>query len=201
MVYSDFKSLKQLEKQFGIEYQMGNFVESIVTKPSPFLLNDLQEAIGFPTYPSEKAKSELLIMPFLKEVKRHEKYFQIFSGFNFDVDSNKGLNGFCDFILSKGDKNIEIKTPVFCIVEAKDRTVEEGFAQVIAEMYAAQLFNETEENPTPVVYGCVTNSDIWVFLKLENKKLVTIEEERFYLIEPSLSRLLGVFIWIIKKFE
>jgi hypothetical protein len=31
-------------------------------------------------------------------------------------------------------------------------------------MLAAQLFNEQENNPIPVIYGAVTSGNIWRFL-------------------------------------
>jgi hypothetical protein len=200
MPYSDFKSLKSLEKQFGITYQFDHIFDQITpVNPSHYLLHDLEEAQDYPTYPSEKAKSELMIMPVIKEIKRNNPTFQVFSGFNFDVDYALGLNGFCDFLFSKEPKILEIESPVFCVVEAKDKTVEEGFAQAAAEMYAAILFNEKDGKPTPTVYGCVTNSDVWVFLRLTNKQL-TIDETRYYLVEPSISNLLGVFRKIVESF-
>ena len=201
MPYSDFKSLRQLEKQFGITYTFDHiFADIQPVTPSHYLTHDLLEAQDYPTYPSEKAKSELMIMPVIKEIKRNNPSFQVFSGFSFDVDSSQGLNGFCDYLFSKEPKILEIKSPVFCVVEAKDRTVEEGFAQAASEMYAAILFNESEGRPTPTVFGCVTNSDVWVFLRLDEKKL-TIDETRYYLIESSLTNLLGAFNKIVNFFS
>lgn len=72
MPYSDFKSLRQLEKQFGITYTFDHIFTNIqLVTPSYYFKHDLLEAQDYPTYPSEKAKSELIIMPVIKEIKRN----------------------------------------------------------------------------------------------------------------------------------
>ena len=76
MAYSDFTSLRQLEKQFGIKQQITRFLSDVAEKqPSSRLVFDLEEAQEMPLYNSEKAKSELLIMPILKEIRRNNKFF------------------------------------------------------------------------------------------------------------------------------
>lgn len=89
-----------------------------------------------------------------------------------------------------------IKSPVFCAVgaasgEAKSRSVEEGIAQVGAEMYAAQLYNQRDGNPTDVLFGCVTNAYEWLFLRLEGNSLQT-DIDRYFLDTLNLPRLLSV---------
>lgn len=82
--------------------------------------------------------------------------------------------------------------------EAKNRSIEEGFAQCAAEMFAALLFNEQNKNETALMYGCVTNGYEWCFLKLENNK-VSIDIKRFFL--NDLAHILGVFQLIITRFS
>lgn len=188
---SDFTSLRQLEKRFGISHKISRFLADVTEKePSVHLAFDIEEAQEIPLYNSKKAKSELLIMPILKEIRRNNKFFNIFLGYNFDVNGSIGFNGFCDFLLSTDIQSLEVNSVVFCIVEAKNRSVEEGFAQAGAEMLAAQQFNEAEGKPTPVVFGSVTNGNEWVFLKLENQ-IIYIDPTRFSLEPHSLPTLLG----------
>ncbi len=71
-----------------------------------------------PLYNSEKAKSELLIMPILKKIRRNNKFLNIFSGYNFEVNGSVGLNGFYDYLLSTDTQSLEVNSAVFCIVEA-----------------------------------------------------------------------------------
>ncbi len=201
MAYSDFTSLRQLEKQFGVKQQISRFLADVTEKePSVHLAFDLEEAQEMPLYNSEKAKSELLIMPILKEIRRSNKFFNIFSGYNFDVNGSVGLNGFCDYLLSTDTQSLEVNSAVFCIVEAKNRSVEEGFAQAGAEMLAAQQFNEAEGKSTPVVFGSVTNGNEWVFLKLENQ-IIYIDPTRFSLEPHSLPTLLGALQMIVEQFR
>ena len=64
---SDFTSL-QLEKRFGISHKISRFLADVTEKePSVHLAFDIEEAQEIPLYNRKKAKSELLIMPILKE--------------------------------------------------------------------------------------------------------------------------------------
>ena len=182
MAYSDF-TLTKLEKKFGITHQSKLLFEILEDKmivPSAHLLEDLDFASKMPAF-SEKAKSELLIMPILKEFYRtNQDKLTIFSGYSFDVDAKNDLNGVCDYLLSAFPHLLEIKSPVFCLVEAKNRGVEEGFGQCAAEMYAASLFNEENKQPLTSIYGVVTNGYEWVFMKYEAKNVI-IDQKRYFL--------------------
>ena len=179
MAYSDYTTLQKLNNDLGISHKRQKLFMNIVPVwPSEKLIEDLQEAQNYFSLTTEKAKSEFLITPILKEVKRtHVNQVGVFSGVNLDLPDT-GLSGFCDFILTRIPDTVEFIAPIFCLVEAKNRTLEEGFAQCAAEMYAAILFNEQNQNPTPFVYGCVTNGYEWCFLKLANKA-AQIDTERF----------------------
>jgi hypothetical protein len=180
MAYSDFMFISELEDAFGIVQKRKNLFPNLTPlQPSERLLLDLEDARLVPIN-TEKAKSEHLIVPVLKEILRKNRNFSYFSGFLFDVDKSRGLTGFCDYIFSTETDAIEIKSPVFCIIEAKNRSIEEGYAQAGAEMVAARIFNEKKGKPTPVVYGCVTNAFEWSFLKLEGDTF-WMDSERYYL--------------------
>lgn len=203
MAYSDFKTLKQLHEKFGILNKKTNLFNKIKPiKPSEYLLHDLQEAKDYPIYTSEKAKSEFIITPLVKEIRRINQNFKLYSGYNFDVAPEMGLNGFCYYLLSSDTESFEINSPVFCLIEAKDRSVEEGFAQAGAEMYAAKIFNDKNENPLPCIYGCVTNAEAWNFLKLK-ENILYIDEKKYYNIEEEelLPQLLGAFKIIVDFYK
>jgi hypothetical protein len=189
MAYSEF-TLSKLKRNFDIEYHRGDLFSNPLRKifASERLQMDIDEGLLMPVF-SEKAKSELLITPIFREIRRtnHNK-FTFFSGFSFDVDFQKELNGICDFILTRKPDAIEINDPVFCLVEAKNRTIEEGFGQCAAEMYAAFLFNKEYGIQSEVIYGAVTNAFEWVFLKLEND-IIIIDNHRYSI--NDLSELLG----------
>jgi hypothetical protein len=173
MSYSKFKKLEQLRNDFSItDIQIGFLSNEFpIFSVSQHLLDDLNEA-KLEALGTEKAKSEYIIAPILRELRRKNPVsFKSFSGYEFNVDSDKDLNGYCDFILSLEAQKLEISAPVFCVVEAKDEKIEKGFAQCGAEMYAAQLFNERKGQTQKAIYGCVTNAFSWCFMKLESKNL------------------------------
>lgn len=138
---------------------------------------------------TEKARSELLIAPILLEIRQlfHEQV-GFFSGTEFNVDAEVGLNGFCDFLLTASSEIYEISCPVITIVEAKNENIKGGLGQCIAEMVAAQHFNARSDKNFPV-YGVVTTGMIWKFLRLEEKTL-WIDQEDYFIKE--ISKLLGI---------
>jgi hypothetical protein len=199
MAYSDFKTLQMLKKEIGLSYQLQSLFPPPVQglQPSEHLLFDLQEAKTYGLL-SEKAKSEMLITPLLKEVRRkNSQSISFFSGVSLDTNIEK-LNGICDYIFSYAPRVLELTTPIFCIVEAKNRTIEEGFAQCAAEMYASYVFNEQNNEKQAIIYGAVTNAYEWAFLKYENN-LIFIDEDRYAL--QNVEILLGVFQLIIDTYK
>ena len=196
MLYSDF-TLTKLEKKFGITHQskvLFDILKDKVMPASAHLLEDLELASKIPAF-SEKARSELLIMPILKEFyKTNQDKLTIFSGYSFDVDAKNELNGICDYLLSAFPNLLEIKSPVFCLVEAKNRGVEESFGQCAAEMYAASLFNGENKQKISNIYGVVTNGYEWVFMKYEANNVI-IDQKRYFLSDvTSILYILGEII-------
>jgi hypothetical protein len=162
-------------------------------QPRVRLLEDIADAKEIPIE-SEKSKSEHLITPILKEVWHlSHKSFVYYSGYTFEVNKQEGLSGICDYLLSK-EEGIEIKAPIFCLVEAKHRTISEGIPQAFAEMYAAQIFNEKHKKNITAIFGCVTDGTNWRFLKLEQQ--TAFIDTEIYHIEHDLSYLLEILVKI-----
>ena len=134
---------------------------------------------------SEKAKSELIITPILKELKRKNPHISVFSGFNLSIDQEPDLSGNPDFVLSAKPNLVEIEAPIFCLMESKNKAPDEGFAQCAAEMYAARLFNRQNNDPYETIHGAVTNGFEWVFLRLDQQHIF-IDTERYYLNQPQI---------------
>ncbi len=180
MAFSDYTTLQKLNTELGVlHHRQKLFLEIKPIAPSVKLLEDLQEAQNYYSLTTEKAKSEFLITPILREIRRtHLDSVGVFSGINLELPT-QGLSGFCDFILSRHPETVELTAPICCLVEAKNRTLEEVFAQCAAEMCAAQLFNEAAKNTFPWMFGCVTNGYDWSFLRLE-KQLLQINTEQFF---------------------
>jgi hypothetical protein len=165
-------------------------------QPSAFLIEALERGKRR-KLKSEKAKSEHLVAPILTEIEELNKdKFATFSGYKFNVDKELGLIGFCDFILTKEPKSPIIQAPVFCVVEAKNDNLDTGIAQCIAEMYAAQLFNQKKQKNQLTIYGATTFGFEWKFLELTGNN-VKIDNEIYYIGE--LPRLLGVLNYIVNQ--
>ena len=199
MAYEDFTFAK-LKRNFGLEQEDTHLFQDVTIipfVPSQHLLDDVAEAKDMPLL-SEKAKSELLISPIVRELKRQNKHISIYSGYAFNIDSQSDLVGTPDFMISAKPKIVELQTPIFCLVESKNRIPDEGYAQCAAEMYAARLFNQQNNEPYDTVYGAVTNAFEWVFLKLENNT-VLIDKNRYFL--NDLPTLLGILQFITDEYK
>ncbi len=146
---------------------------------------------------SEKARSEGIIYPILLEVRRIlNRQISLFSGEDFTVDEAVGLNGICDFLLSRSPEVLEIEAPAIVIVEAKKADLRTGFGQCIAQMVAAQQFNAAKNCPIPTIYGSVSNGTQWRFLKLEGNT-VTIDLTDYPL--PPVEQILGMLVWMVQS--
>lgn len=196
MAYSDY-TLSELQEKYG----MSNHVEVIFAPnsakvaPSEWLLQALAIAQELPVR-SEKAKSELIVMPILIELRnRNEKYVTIYSGDSLNIDDK--LKGECDFILAKDTGSFEMNTPILQVVEAKKNDVEIGIPQCAAQMIGAKKYNERKNISLNTIYGCVTTGDDWLFMKLTDK--IVIDTRKYYL--GNLSELLGAFQQIIDFFK
>ena len=199
MSYSDFTFAK-LKKNYGLEQEEANLFEKgtvLVQTPTSRLLRDIEDAKLIPLY-SEKAKSEAIIFPIIREIKINNPQITVFSGYSFNIAEDKDLSGTPDFMISAHAKTTEPQSPIFCLFESKNKEPHEGFAQCAAEMYAARLFNRGNGDPYETIYGAVTNAYDWVFLKLEGDT-VYIDKERYFL--NQLPQILGIMQYIIDQYK
>jgi hypothetical protein len=135
-----------------------------------FLRDGVELAVATGT---EKAKSEFIIGPVLLELRRIlRQRFQLFSGVEWEADASLGLNGVCDFILTKGESKFVLTAPFVAIVEAKNDSIRSGFGQCIASMYGAQLYNQKSGVAIERVFGVVTIGRLWKFLQLDGTSVV-----------------------------
>jgi hypothetical protein len=178
-------------------------VRSIVTDFKPFAASELlKESLQRGTkralkMQTEKAKSEFIVAPILLEIVELKKEsICLFSGINFKVDNKRGLNGRCDFLISLSEEDDFLTAPAVTIVEAKNDLPRNGLGQCIAEMVAAQMFNEKDGKAIKTIYGAVTNGINWLFMKLEDQTVFIEEIERVYDFERNLDELLGLLMKI-----
>ncbi|HID99997.1 MAG TPA: hypothetical protein EYP59_06875 [Thiotrichaceae bacterium] len=194
MSYSNF-TLKKVKQELKIkiiedkdlfskikEIQVSDYLLTTLKYNMPLAL-----AVG-----TEKVRSELLIANILLEVRRLlNDQISFFSGIALDVDKDRDLNGFCDFIISKSPEQFYLNAPIITIVEAKNENITGGLGQCIAEMFASNLFNEKEEAPLPKIYGAVTTGNTWRFLEYKDNS-ATIDVVEYHI--TNVNKIVGILM-------
>lgn len=198
MPYKNF-NISEVTQKFDLTLVGDNcFLPEIEpVSPNPCLLEYLKESIPLAiAMGTGKARSELIISPIIFELRKlFKKEISFFSGEEFDVDNDLGLTGCSDFIVSLSPEQLFIEAPVLIIIEANKENFKDVLGQCIAQMVAAQKFNNKNDESVSVVYGSVTNGNVWSFLKLE-EDIVTVDFTE-YSIMP-VERLLGILVWMIE---
>jgi hypothetical protein len=198
MAYSNF-TVKQVEQQFNLQIITDSFLPAIPPlAPSPSLAGLLQRTASFAAIlGTEKARSEFIIAPLLFELRELlDRQVGLFSGVDFTIDAPSGLNGVCDFLLTRSSSEVSIKAPVVVLIEAKKGELNGGWGQCIAEMVAAQRFNQADGQDIPCIYGSVTTGTQWQFLRLIGQEIwIDVTE---YALMP-LDRILGILKWMLEN--
>ncbi len=199
MSYSNY-TLEKVQEDFNLEIVENKnlFSEIKAIKVSDHLQTTLDYnvplamAIG-----TEKIRSELIISIVLLELKQYlNDKISLFSGIKFDVDKDRDLNGFCDYILSRSPKQLYLSSPVVAIVEAKNENVMLGLGQCTAEMIAAEIFNDREETPVDKIYGVVTTGNLWKFLEYR-KGTVFIDIAEYHI--TSVNKIIGILVTMMRQ--
>lgn len=181
MSYSDF-TIDLLKEKFGIR-----FIEDKTLFPAPGqshipgLPELLKRYVPLATMiNTEKARSELIIAPVLAEFRLKNR-ISLFSGIEFNVAPDEGLNGRCDFIISKSEEQLVLSAPVIIIAEAKNDNIINGIPQCIAAMTGAMKYNILRKNQIDTVYGIVTTGSLWKFLKLESNNTAYVDITEYHI--------------------
>ena len=197
MAYSDF-TLRKVKNDFSLKLvETGQFLADFSSvQPSDYLAQTLERNLSMAiAVGTEKARSELLISPILVEVReRLQRRISLFSGTDFTVDASVGLNGICDFLISQSQEQLLIEAPAVMIVEAKKEDLNPGLGQCIAELVAAQRFNQANDLSIPVIYGAVTTGSLWRFLRLSGQ---TVEIDLADYAVPPMETVLGILLGIV----
>jgi hypothetical protein len=167
-------------------------------EPSLWLQEALRRGISWAmAVGGEKARSEAIIAPVLLELKEILKsQISIFSGEEFNVEPESGLNGYCDFLVSRSTEQIAVEAPVLVVIEAKKADIKSGLGQCAAEMVASQKFNNARGRPILTLYGCVTTGTAWRFMQLEGTT-ITVDLNDYPL--PPVANLLGMLVWMSQQ--
>lgn len=198
MAYAEF-TFQKLETDLHLLIEEADLYSTIppVEISSPFadiLKENVPLALVINT---EKARSELIIAPVLVELRKTLNHrVSLFSGIEFNVDPQKGLNGVCDFIISASPKQILMTAPIINIVEAKNENIKSGIPQCVAEMYAAQLFNKGKGIEMPYIYGAVTTGSSWKFMQLQDNQIVIDSMEYFI---DNIGKIMGVLTYMVNQ--
>ena len=196
MAYSDFDLRKvKTTLQVNLFEKQDLFSAISPIAISPILTEILKENIPLArTINTEKARSELIIVNILVELRKMQKHqISLFSGIEFNVDKERGLNGFCDFILSASQEQLILTAPIITVVEAKNENIIGGLGQCIAEMVAARIFNEDKLEK---IYGVVTTGTAWKFLKIQNND-VFIDIDEYSIEHPD--KILGILLAMLEQ--
>ena len=199
MSYSNF-TLKRIKAEFDInvvenrdlfsmigEVEVSNYLKTTLNYNVPLAL-----AIS-----TEKARSEMIISNVLIELKKLlNDEIGLFSGINLDIDKDRDLNGFCDYIISKSSEQFYLNSPIVAIVEAKNEQLTSGLGQCIAEMIASKIFNENEGNNVDKIYGAVTTGNTWKFLKYINNTAY-IDKLEYHI--ANVNMIMGIFVKMVHQ--
>lgn len=198
MAYSDY-SLWEIKENFqlDIDSETNIFPNFGVEKISDFLNEILKENIPLSlAINTEKARSEMMVTPILIELRKilHHQ-ISLFSGVEFNVDKENGLNGVCDYIISLSKEQFYVSSPIILIVEAKNDNIKSGLAQCAAEMIASRIFNEQKGNQIKTIYGIVTTGSNWRFMKLDKSLYIDVKE--YYI--DQLDKIISIMLYIINS--
>ncbi len=197
MGFSNYKDIGEVLQEFQVTYTEGNFMGEAEFSISDYFRQDLQfmmrEAV---VDNSEFAVCENLIYPVLKEVwKIYYSKFVLWSHKSLTYDQN--LCGFPEYILAKRSPlgKFVFDKPYFLLVEAKQDKFDEGWAQCLAEMIAAQKLNNELK---VTIFGIVSNGKGWEFGKLEDRKFT--HQQALYSIQE-IDRLFALVNYIFQQCE
>jgi hypothetical protein len=197
MVFSSYKYIGSVLKEFQITYTEADFMNEVEFSVSDYFREDLQIIMQEGVVDnSSLAVCQSLINPVLKEVwKRYSNKLTLWSQEFLNSDSK--LSGFPQYILAKRSPlgKVVFDQPYLLLVEAKQDKFDQGWAQCLAEMIAAQRLNGEKQL---VIFGIVTNGKAWEFGKLE--KMVFTSNNKFYLIQE-LDKLFAAINFVFKQCE
>jgi hypothetical protein len=177
MAFSDYKTLDQVQRQFQIRYQEGVLLTHSPHPPSAAFCQELHFTLeNLDVFTSEAARSEAVIFPILREIYKdfHQHYaLWIQKALRYD----EHLYGTPDYLLSKRSAlgKTVLEAPLLMVVEAKKNDFEQGWAQCLAEMIAAQKIN-AQQGESPKLYGIVTDGKLWEFAVLEGQQFTRHRE-------------------------
>ena len=192
MAYTDFKSLKKVKNDLGVNIKTSDFLNEKKFQLNDYFKEQLEANLKEIMIMTEAGICENLIAPVIKEVARKNN-LTVWSHIQFDLKGSESLKGVPDYLVGIIDDDaISIKNPILCLGEAKKDDFHAGWGQVAAEMYVAQIANKEDAVEVPI-YGLVSNGETWKFGILEDN-LLQIDSKIYSF--SNLQKLFNVLNWI-----
>ncbi len=163
MAFSDFKTIPDVQKKFGIRHIENDFIKiEEGLSPSEQFLKELEFSRQYiPVLASEGARCEAVIYPILREVyKAYATNYALWIKEPLAYDET--LSGTPDYFVATRSElgMLIVGTPLIMLVEAKKNDFELGWGQCLAELVAAQKINADADVP---VHGIVSDGRSWEF--------------------------------------
>lgn len=169
MPYNNYKKIDEVLGEFEVTYAEQNFIQISEIEVPTYFESEIELTLREGVYKnSEYALCETLIYPTLREVwKLYKNDLLLWSHQPLNYDEN--LCGIPDYMVAKRSPmgKIFLENPFLIIVEAKKDNFEEGWAQCIAEMIAAQRINQRHNPIFTPIFGIVSTGVIWEFAILD----------------------------------
>lgn len=168
MSFSNHKDIGEVLQEFQVTYIEAHFMEETEFNVPDHFRKDLQFMMREAVVDNlEFAICENLIYPILKQVwKIYYSKFVLWS--HKSLTYNLNLSDFPEYILAKRSPlgKFVFGKPYFLLVEAKQDKFDEGWAQCLTEMVAAQKLNDELK---VTIFGIVSNGKGWEFGKLDSR--------------------------------
>ena len=163
MPYGKFESIEDVAGKFDIEVVDKSIIDMLDIQIPDYPFSEITKRLNDSmSFINEVTICEDIIKPILTQISARYKSLYIWSHVAYNVDKDKGLVGEPDYLIATRTKHGGMGIPSLCVMEAKKENWEKGWAQTLAEMYAAETMG------AKVCYSVVTTGDVWMFGQLEN---------------------------------
>lgn len=171
MPFSSFKSIEDVQQRYNIVEHRQPLIQADSLEPSQAFLELYEFDVLNVDTTSEAARQETLIYPILREAFRHHvDRLSLFSHKTLSVNGDSELTGTPDYLVSHRSPlgRSVMGKPIVVIIEAKQDDFTGGWGQCLAELVAAQIYND---DPNSTLFGIVTNGETWEFGRLYQSDL------------------------------
>jgi hypothetical protein len=190
MPYGKFETIEQVSDTFEIDITRNAFINTEPIEIDGVILKMISKRLlEDANFVNEQAICQHIITPMLDIVSDNHESLKVWSQVTYTVDKEKDLDGEPNYLIAPYAKNGGMSTPPLCITEAKQENWKKGWAQALAEMYAAST------QGAPVCYSAVTTGVLWQFGKLENGKLFNRDPIKLSAID-NLPKVLNTLNWL-----